>query len=138
LVEHDPAVSAARERSRDKTGLARLKAIAGIFAWRRFERRALQAVQAVVVFTAEDAHELRKLEPDAPVVVIPLGIASPDRPLNTAADEAEVVFVGSFFHTPNVDAAIRLAGTIMPRVLQTLPEARLRLVGSRASAEVRS
>jgi glycosyltransferase involved in cell wall biosynthesis len=136
LVEHDPAVPAARERSRSKAGPARLEAVAGVLAWRRFERRAVRAVQAVVVFTAEDARALQEIVTDTPVVVIPFGVATPNGPLNPTGEDGEVLFIGSFVHAPNVDAAVRLARTIMPRILEVRPEARLTLVGARPSVEV--
>jgi len=58
------------------------------------------------------------------------------------ADEASVdgrgdlLFVAGFGHPPNVDAARWLVDSIMPRVWERRPEARLSLVGSNPTAEV--
>jgi glycosyltransferase involved in cell wall biosynthesis len=48
-----------------------------------------------------------------------------------------VLFIGSFVHPPNVDAAIRLAESIFPAVRARVPSARLELVGDQPPAAVR-
>lgn len=47
-----------------------------------------------------------------------------------------LLFVGSYLHPPNVDAACWLADEIMPRVWQRLPGTRLSLVGAGAPSSV--
>jgi GT2 family glycosyltransferase/glycosyltransferase involved in cell wall biosynthesis len=54
------------------------------------------------------------------------------------AARRDFVFVGSFLHAPNVDAALWLAREIWPRIHAALPQARLHLVGAQAPAEVRA
>ena len=137
LVEHDPAVAAATEVVREKTGLERLRARAELRAWRKFERRVLETVQASVVFSADDADALHDLKANARVVVIRPGVVVAERPAAATGDDAEVVFVGSFIHPPNVEAAIRLAQRIFPRVVEACPEAKLTLVGARPPTAVR-
>lgn len=48
----------------------------------------------------------------------------------------DIVFVGGFPHTPNVDAALYIANEIMPLVFDKRPEARLVLVGYAPPPEV--
>jgi glycosyltransferase involved in cell wall biosynthesis len=48
-----------------------------------------------------------------------------------------ILFVGNFAHPPNRDAAIWLAREILPAVLERHPQARLRIVGTAPTAEVR-
>jgi glycosyltransferase involved in cell wall biosynthesis len=43
-----------------------------------------------------------------------------------------VIFVGNYGHEPNVEAALRLARDIFPRVLAQIPDVRLYLVGDQA------
>ena len=52
-------------------------------------------------------------------------------------DAPNVLFVGSYTHPPNVDAAKRLANSIMPLVRTRFPSTSLRLVGERPPAGVR-
>jgi GT2 family glycosyltransferase len=50
----------------------------------------------------------------------------------------DCVFVAGFAHPPNVDGAVWLARHVWPRVLAAFPSARLLLVGSNPSDEVRA
>ena len=98
--------------------------------WRRFERRALRDADTTVALTVRDREALLELGQPARIDVIPLGIDIPAEPLDAQGRDEVVCFVGNFRHTPNVDAARRLATAIFPRVAAERPEARLRLVGA--------
>ncbi|MGN6255403.1 MAG: glycosyltransferase family 4 protein [Solirubrobacterales bacterium] len=101
-------------------------------AWRRFDR--------VQVFSRRDADTVTELAPDvAPRLrVNPFGLVLPPR-ANPAREAAgTILFVGNFAHPPNRDAAIWLAREILPAVLARRPEARLRIVGSGPTPEVRA
>ncbi|MEP6978983.1 MAG: glycosyltransferase, partial [Thermoleophilia bacterium] len=104
--------------------------------WRRFERRALRDADATVALTQRDRDALLELEPDARIEVIPLGVDIPPEPLDALGQDEVVCFVGNFRHTPNVDAARRLATAIFPRVAMNHPGAQLRLVGAQPPPEV--
>lgn len=52
------------------------------------------------------------------------------------ASRRDVLFVGGFPHTPNIDAALILAQEVMPEVWRQAPEARLVLVGYAPPPEV--
>jgi glycosyltransferase involved in cell wall biosynthesis len=89
------------------------------------------AVDRVVAFTEDDRAQLAPLAGDTPVVRIPFGIAVPAEPLPPAAEQTPtMLFVGSFRHPPNEDAATRLMAAIFPRIRARIPDARLVLVGS--------
>lgn len=139
LVEHDVAVEAAAELRQRSRGWARLRAAAELVAWRRFERALLARVDAVVVFTHRDAAAVRDLDAGARVTVVPLGAEVPARPVDSPAGTPPgLLFVGSFVHEPNVDAAVRLARDIFPRVRGEFPDLTLDLVGHAPPAEVRA
>ncbi len=141
LVEHDPGMVTAAEQHGTHPGRGWRRAVsrADVAAWRRHERRVLGAVDAVVVFTEEDRETVALAAPRGlPVETIPFGIS----PLPEAGAVAErddtVLFVGSFVHPPNVDAAMRLVQGIQPLLLALRPEARLVIVGERPPAELRA
>jgi glycosyltransferase involved in cell wall biosynthesis len=98
--------------------------------WRKFER--------LQVFTQRDAESLKGIAPDLAgrVRVNPFAVEMP-----TLAGMAEVcdtlLFVGNFYHPPNVDAALWLGREIMPRVRVSYPGACLLIVGIFPPAEVR-
>lgn len=53
-----------------------------------------------------------------------------------ARGRSDVLFVGSFAHQPNTDAALWLAKTIMPVVWRQQPDAKLHIVGSNPVQEI--
>lgn len=91
----------------------------------------------VQVFTERDAATFRSVAPGlaARVRVNPFGIDLPPQP--RIAEEADsLVFVGSFNHGPNVDAAEWLARDILPRVALQHSAVKLWLVGEDPPARV--
>jgi glycosyltransferase involved in cell wall biosynthesis len=107
--------------------------------WARFQPEAWRRFDRVQVFSERDADSVAALAPDVGprVRVNPFGLvlpplADPDRQV-----AGTVLFVGNFAHPPNRDAAIWLAREIMPTVWERCPEARLRIVGTAPSAEIR-
>lgn len=138
LTVHDPGVAAARERARAARGTRRLLRTGDLLAWRRLTRRAFASVDAAVVFTDRDR---RRADEDADGVrleTIPLGVELPEAPLDPTGRGEEILFVGSYFHEPNLDAARRLVRTIFPQVRERRPAARLTLVGPRPPPELRA
>ena len=95
-------------------------------AWARHARRALTSVDALVVFSEEDRRRSVGLGPERIHVIRP-GI---DLPPPAEGPGRGIVFVGSFAHAPNLEAALRLAREIHPRVRSRLPDAELTLVGA--------
>ena len=53
-------------------------------------------------------------------------------------DGNRILWVGSFIHPPNVDAAFRLATDIFPAVKARVPDVSLELIGSYVTPEVRA
>ncbi|MGN6664502.1 MAG: glycosyltransferase [Solirubrobacterales bacterium] len=108
--------------------------------WARFQPEAWRRFDRVQVFSRRDADTVTELAPElAPRLrVNPFGLVLPPR-ANPAREAAgTVLFVGNFAHPPNRDAAIWLAREILPAVLARRPEARLRIVGSGPTPEVRA
>lgn len=108
--------------------------------WARFQPEAWRRFDRVQVFSQRDADNIAELAPDvAPRVrVNPFGLVLPP-PADPARQAAgTILFVGNFAHPPNRDAAIWLAKEILPAVLESHPGARLRIVGTAPSPEVRA
>jgi polysaccharide biosynthesis protein PslH len=128
LNQYEPGAHAARERWR--SGDQNLRGYLEMRAWERYERAVARRADAVVVLTVRDREAMLPYSSATPLVVIPLGIETPERPLDPAGQPPpSVTFVGNFNHPPNVEAAVRLAHSILPRVRQRCPEAVLHLVG---------
>lgn len=109
--------------------------------WRKrppFQRRAWRRFDRLLAFGGRDAAAIAELAPEVAdrVEVCPFGLELP-APADRAAERGEgLLFVGNFSHRPNRDAALWLAGEIMPALLRLRPRAKLRIVGSAAPAEV--
>jgi glycosyltransferase involved in cell wall biosynthesis len=139
LVEHDPGVAAAADLAAWERGPRRVGRRVDAFAWRRYERRVLAAADATVAFSEHDLAALFALAPDARIERIAPGVTLPPQPSDPVGTlPARVLFLGSFIHPPNVDAAIRLARDIMPAVRERVPEAALEIVGDGPPAAVRA
>lgn len=130
LNQYEPGAAAARDSLRSARGKARAAAGFDWIAWERFERRVLRRMSAVVALTERDRETLKRLAPEVPIATIPLGSELPEHPLDPAGDDPpRVLFVGSFRHPPNVEAAARLVRRIFPAIRARVPEASLDLVG---------
>ena len=97
-----------------------------------------RSVDAVVCYTPRDRTALEAAAPGVAVETIPLCVELPPAPLNASGSgDGAVLFVGGFGHLPNVEAAVRLATRIFPRVRARSPDAVLQLVGDKPPASVR-
>ncbi|MBZ9798818.1 glycosyltransferase family 4 protein [Mesorhizobium sp. ES1-4] len=122
---------------------ARFPAVLG---FRRLERKAQSLVDRVWVCSDQDRKRLMALSRHkVPIDVVPNGIPNIENipqamPIEAATGGGfpAILFVGHLGYPPNVDAAERLAGTILPRIRQILPEARLTLAGRSPKAGVRA
>jgi len=52
------------------------------------------------------------------------------------SDRSDIVFIGGFQHTPNVDAMLFFSSEIWPSLTKILPEIKLHIVGSKATDEI--
>jgi len=133
LTVHDPGAESAHERAASGSLPARAFHSIDAWAWDRFESAVINRVDAAVTFTDRDRAALLRRSPLARIVTIPLSYPVPRLPLDpTGCHPPRILFVGSFTHPPNVDAARRLIERIFPLVLAQVSDASLDLVGGGA------
>jgi glycosyltransferase involved in cell wall biosynthesis len=133
LNQHEAGAAAAREEYERTpgSGMRRFLNWADAAGWENFERRVMRKADVVVVFSEDDRMNLSHLVPYRDIVTIPFGTAVPDHALDPVGAQPEsIVFVGSFIHLPNVDAAMRLIDGIYPRLRGVFPDLGLSIVGS--------
>jgi glycosyltransferase involved in cell wall biosynthesis len=130
LVDHDPDSPEGTQ-----------PALLGSFenrAWNSLGRSVSSQVDTLVAFTERDRKALSVIAGSTPVVRIPISYDLPAGPLDPAgSDPTGIVWIGSFIHPPNIDAAVRLAKHIFPGVRARIPVATLQLIGSYATGRVR-
>lgn len=111
-------------------------ASARVDALRELELAMARCSDATIVVSDEERDELVRLVPGAEVAVIPT--IADVQPVASLAGRAGIVFVGSFGHAPNVDAALFLLRSVMPHVWRERPDARLTIVGQHPPAGVKA
>lgn len=94
----------------------------------------------ILTVTEREEHFLRSYLPEAAISsAAPTGVDiayyTPREP--EAVQPGTVLFVGYLRHTPNVQAALYLARTILPRLRKLHPTARLTIVGGDPPPEIR-
>jgi polysaccharide biosynthesis protein PslH len=94
----------------------------------RYEVTQIRKFDRVVTMTKEDAEYLKSYAPAADIRAIPIGIDAEEfSPMNPDASVGiNVLFVGNFFHYPNVEAARFLVQEIAPK----FPRLKFFIVGS--------
>ena len=108
----------------------------------RYERRVLQAHDAVAAVSESDAAALLRLAPDKEIHVVPNGVDTQTYAPSAAGDCAtaatvDLVFTGKMDYRPNVDAALWFADEILPRVRAQVPNARFVVVGQNPHSRLR-
>ena len=99
-------------------------------SWRRYEKDVYRRVDAIVAFTQADRKSISQTAGDTPVYIISPGICIPKYPLDPlGSSPLNLLFVGNFYHPPNVDAARRLVDSIFPSVRGWFPDSKLFIVG---------
>jgi polysaccharide biosynthesis protein PslH len=119
---------------------ARGDRISAIFAERTYaiEAALLEAVDQIWVCSDDDALRARELYPSAaPIELVPNTI-DVDGYSPGAAARATLVYPGLFTYPPNRLAAVRLVDEIFPALVELRPDARLQLVGSEPTEEIRA
>jgi glycosyltransferase involved in cell wall biosynthesis len=112
----------ARERSRRARDLR---------TWMAYERRAVTWADVNLCVSDPDRRMLRSLAPAARFTTLPLGIDTHHLPVARSSFEAppRLLFVGSFAHPPNRDAAVVLLERIFPRIRDAIGDVHLDVVG---------
>ena len=103
---------------------------------KRLEALAINSADCVISLSPTDSAYFRTINKDVPIVEIPM-IHSPVEHLPGSEGRGDVLFVGGYRHTPNIDAALFAANEIMPEVWKEFPTARLMLAGSFPPKQVR-
>ncbi len=106
---------------------------------RRYERQIAGIYGNCVTVSEEDRAALRSLAPAARTWVVPNGVdpayfhrADPSR-----EEAGSLVFTGTMFWEPNVDAMISFCADILPRIRRQHPKVRMTIVGAEPSQAVR-
>ena len=113
---------------------ARLKAAKALWLT---ELAAISKADATIVVSSYEKQLLSGELPEANVHVIPLITDIPEQLEAPGFDtRRDVVFVGTYQHPPNHDAAVYFAKNVWPGIRERLPDTRFLVVGSSATPEI--
>jgi polysaccharide biosynthesis protein PslH len=103
----------------------------------KYESWMFESYDRTVVLTDRDARALKALNPNTPTMIIPNGVdIEYFTPTGYEPDEPALLFTGNYDYAPNLDAALRLARDIFPRIQKAVPKSRLYLVGGNPTPEL--
>ena len=99
------------------------------------ELAAIRASDASIVHSTIELELLQAVLPDAKIHVFPL-IMDVKGTNKSFAERKDIVFVGGYQHTPNIDAVEYFTNEIMPLLRQQLPGVRFYAVGSKPPSQI--
>lgn len=109
-------------------------------AWklRRYERRKMPIYQACVTCSAADADFVRRDAPGITLQVIPNGVDLEQfRPSGLPRSNPPILlFVGTMYYYPNIDAVRYFFDQIYPRIRWARPDIQVQIVGHRPPPEI--
>ena len=104
---------------------------------RHYEGEVSSQFDEVWTISDSDRDAIIESNPNAKIEVVPNGVDSSLFDCRPERGGNRVGFLGNFSVPHNIDAANFLASEIMPRVLKTLPDATLELIGHGVTGDVR-
>lgn len=106
-------------------------------ALRQLELAMIRATDITFVVSDAEAHQVQEDLAEARLLVIPT-VHRVEPYVAPPTDRSGILFVGSFEHHPNIDAAVRLVSGVMPHVWQELGDVGVTIVGSKPPPEVQA
>lgn len=109
-------------------------------SWTRSERKILEGIDHLIVFSEKDADLARTLAPRVSLTVVHPPLDEPSMPDSPVAlpQTSTALFAAAFGRPENSDSALWFLSQIWPIVRAQVPEARLVLAGSNPSDAIRA
>ncbi len=99
------------------------------------ELAVIRATDACILHSAVELELLQPMLPDAKLHVFPL-IMDIKGTSKTFVERRDIVFIGGYQHTPNVDAVLYFVAEVMPLLRKQLSGVHFYVVGSKPPAEI--
>lgn len=130
--DHDVAIrNTYREYRKAGSPIKKFVMIMECRRWLSHYRRLVPEFDHILTLTLQDEMLLRRVTRQMNISYLPVGLDVPEEIPRYEAREAEsLLFIGTFSHHPNLDAAMWLCREIFPLVQQQFPRAILYIIGS--------
>ena len=102
------------------------------------EFQLMRDCDATVVVSQHEQDYLGQELPDARVCLLPFGREEPRSDIVPAIDRKDILFIGGFRHTPNIDAVIWFHDEVWPLLLEAGFQENLLVVGAEMPSEIRA
>lgn len=107
------------------------QALASALDWKKTEYGIFAASDVVLTPTGKEQEIIRGDFPALPIEVMPAFFYDTiAEPVTHFDDRKDLLFVGGFDHSPNVDAVLWFASAVLPLIRENNPDIRLIVVGS--------
>jgi glycosyltransferase involved in cell wall biosynthesis len=89
-----------------------------------------------ILLSNEELYAVRKEIEDARLAVLPIVFQDIPGAVNLWGNRRDILFVGSYPHKPNIDAALYFAKNIFPLIQQRMPSVKFKVVGANPPPEI--
>ncbi len=139
LREHDVMFRPAYRRFKKAKSFLKLFSFVEWCGWARYEPRLMKSFDHILTLTETDKRFCRKLYEVHQVSCSPLGVTEQLRIVPCEGREPNtLLFVGSFDHAPNIDAAEWLCREIFPLLYDQCPQVKLIIIGKNPPEKLRT
>ncbi|MEA2048158.1 MAG: glycosyltransferase [Campylobacterota bacterium] len=105
--------------------------------WQESEMDLIHRCDVAYFFSGVEKEEILKIDTQATVDVVPLYIYDHFKEITvSSSNRQDIMFVGGFGHSPNVDAMLWFVSEIWPIILKNMPEVKLYIIGSKVPEEI--
>jgi len=140
LDEHNIEFDLARQQARTESGVARR--VYNAVDWRKIRReetRVWRGFDGVAFCSAADESRARAIVPSLRSAVVPNAVDVEyfkPRPGDPTPDGRTIVFFGALDYFPNQDGVLYFLRDVLPSIEQSVPQARLKIVGQNPTAKI--
>ena len=137
IREHDVMFRPAYRRYRKARFIVKFLYFIEWCRWAMYERTMTRHFHCVLTFTEQDKNLLERLTGAHNIEYNPRGIEVPEIVAGySRREQNSILFVGTFNHTPNVDAAFWLCSEIFPELQKLRPNSILYIIGKNAPPHI--
>ncbi len=105
--------------------------------WQKKEFDLMKKADVSIFPSENEVVEILKIDPNIQVQSMPAYLFTRfDNEKKNILETQDIMFVGGFTHTPNIDAVLWFIDKVWPKIKKTLPELKFYIIGSNPSEEI--
>ena len=96
----------------------------------------IRGCDLTILLSNEELYTVRSEIPEASLAVLPIVFDDIPEVCSPIGKRHDIVFIGSFLHSPNIDAVLYFVDSIFPLIQQRLPDVKFKVVGADAPESI--